>query len=173
MGRSYWFECPKCGYRTKVSGRADRGLSFCVQTILCRDCKELYDAVTRLKVQDESGGWGQLGGLYNAASAKAPAALAAPPAFSAVLNRLPLKGAKRFNLKPAVEVPTDARCGGSAFELFNKSRHWETCRNRSAFTWWVSNSNCGAVATDPSELVGIAEVMTGRAFLDHSSNCGI
>jgi hypothetical protein len=30
MGRSYWFECPKCGYRAKVSGRADRGLSFFV-----------------------------------------------------------------------------------------------------------------------------------------------
>ena len=63
MGRSYWFECPKCGYRAKVSGRADRGLSFFVQTILCRDCRELYDAVTRLRVPDESGGWGNFGGL--------------------------------------------------------------------------------------------------------------
>ena len=34
----------------KSSGRADRGLSFFVQTILCRDCRELYDAVTRLRV---------------------------------------------------------------------------------------------------------------------------
>ena len=109
MGRSYWFECPKCGYRTKVSGRADPGLSFCVQTVLCRDCKELYDAVTRLKVQDESGGWGRLGGLYNAAAAQAPAALAAPPAFSAVLNRLPLKGAKRFKwLRFKLQCPVSA-----------------------------------------------------------------
>ena len=60
MGRSYWFECPKCGYRAKVSGRADQGLTFFVQTILCCDCRELYDAVTRLKVPDEWGGWGTL-----------------------------------------------------------------------------------------------------------------
>ena len=63
MGRSYWFECPKCGYRARVSGRADQGLSFVVQTILCCDCRELYDAVTRLKVPDEWGGWGAFGGL--------------------------------------------------------------------------------------------------------------
>jgi hypothetical protein len=55
MGRSYWFECPKCGYRAKVSGRADRGLTLFVQTILCSDCRQLYDAVTRLRVAD--GGW--------------------------------------------------------------------------------------------------------------------
>lgn len=52
MGRSYWFECSKCGYRAKVSGRADRGLNCFVQTIVCRDCKELYDAVTRLRVPE-------------------------------------------------------------------------------------------------------------------------
>jgi transcription elongation factor Elf1 len=50
MGRSYWFECARCGYRAKVSGRVDRGFNFFVQTIVCRDCKELYDAVTRIKV---------------------------------------------------------------------------------------------------------------------------
>ena len=50
MGRSYWFECSRCGYRAKVSGRADRGLNFFVQTIVCRECKELYDAVIRLRV---------------------------------------------------------------------------------------------------------------------------
>ena len=55
MGRSYWFECVKCGYRAKVSGRADRGLNFFVQTILCRDCRELYDAITRVKIPDEFG----------------------------------------------------------------------------------------------------------------------
>jgi hypothetical protein len=71
MGRSYWFECPKCSYRAKVSGRADRGLSFFVQTILCRDCRELYDAVTRLKVPDELDGWGNAGGLRRAGFLKA------------------------------------------------------------------------------------------------------
>jgi hypothetical protein len=50
MGRSYWFECSKCGYRARVSGREDRGLNFFVQTVVCRDCKELYDAVIRLRI---------------------------------------------------------------------------------------------------------------------------
>ena len=52
MGRSYWFERSRCGYRAKVSGRADRGLHCVVQTILCRDCKELYDAVIRLRISE-------------------------------------------------------------------------------------------------------------------------
>jgi hypothetical protein len=52
MGRSYWFECSRCGYRAKVAGRTDRGLHCFVQTILCRDCKELYDAVIRLRIPE-------------------------------------------------------------------------------------------------------------------------
>ena len=100
MGRSYWFECPKCGYRAKVSGRADQGLSFVVQTILCSDCRELYDAVTRLKVADESSGWGALGGLTKGRSHRARPRLNSPPRFLAVLNRLPPAGAKRLRWVP-------------------------------------------------------------------------
>jgi len=100
MGRSYWFECPKCGYRAKVAGRADRGLSFAVQTILCSDCKELYDAVTRLKVPDEWGGLETSGGLRRTRLLKAHPRITNPPAFAAVLNRLPPKGPKRFKWLP-------------------------------------------------------------------------
>ncbi len=96
MGRSYWFECPKCGYRAKVSGRADEGIAFFVQTILCQECKELYDAVTRLKVAVESGGLGGLGGLRKARSAKARPSITTPPHFLSVLNRLLPAGAKRY-----------------------------------------------------------------------------
>jgi predicted RNA-binding Zn-ribbon protein involved in translation (DUF1610 family) len=96
MGRSYWFECPKCGYRAKASGRADRGLSFFVQTILCRDCKELHDAVTRLRVPDEPPGWGNFGGLRKTRFLKAYPRITAPPSFQATLNRLPQTGVKRF-----------------------------------------------------------------------------
>lgn len=98
MGRSYWFECARCGYRTKVSGRADRGLDFFVQTILCRECKELYDAVTRLRLAIESRAGPnrksaglRLGGLLS--QLRVPAV---PPTFLAVLNRLPITGATRF-----------------------------------------------------------------------------
>jgi len=53
MGRSYWFECSKCGYRAVVAGRADRSLNAFVQTIVCRDCRKLYDAVVRVRIADE------------------------------------------------------------------------------------------------------------------------
>ena len=96
MGRSYWFECSKCGYRTRVSGRADRGLYFFVQTILCRDCRELYDAVTRLKVPDELGGWGASGWLRKAKPLSTAAGPSSAPGFQTVLNRLPPTGLKRY-----------------------------------------------------------------------------
>ncbi|MDD1651143.1 MAG: hypothetical protein LUO80_12255 [Methylococcaceae bacterium] len=109
MGRSYWFECPKCGYRTKVSGRADRGLSFFVQTLLCRDCKELYDAVTRLKVPDEPGGLRTLAGLDRVKFMKPSPVIIAPPTFQAVLNRLPPKGVKRYKWLPVkLQCPVSA-----------------------------------------------------------------
>ncbi len=100
MGRSYWFECAKCGYRAKVSGRTDRGLGFSVQTILCRDCKELYDAVTRLRVPDEREGWRNVGGLRRLATLKPRPNLTAPPSFQAVLNRLPPMGMQQFKWLP-------------------------------------------------------------------------
>jgi hypothetical protein len=109
MGRTNWFECPKCGYRAKVSGRADQGLSFVVQTILCCDCRELYDAVTRLKAPDERGGWGTFGGFWKARFAKAHPRIATPPSFQAVLNRLPPTGAKRLKWLPfEIQCPVSA-----------------------------------------------------------------
>jgi hypothetical protein len=52
MGRSYLFECPKCSYQASVSGGADSGFEFSVQTTACRDCKTLFDSVVRLRVPD-------------------------------------------------------------------------------------------------------------------------
>ena len=106
MGRSYWFECLKCGYRAKVSGRADRGLNSFIQTILCRDCKELYDAITRLKVPDErkelelSTGWRRLKASNPSRS------WSTPPGFQSVVNRLPYRGVKRFRwLQFTIQCP--------------------------------------------------------------------
>jgi hypothetical protein len=50
MGRSFLFQCPRCHYRTVVVGGADRGFNCFVQTIVCRDCSALFDAVVRLRV---------------------------------------------------------------------------------------------------------------------------
>jgi hypothetical protein len=96
MGRSFWFECGKCGYRANVSGGPDRGLNVCVQTIFCRECRALYDAVTRLRVPVESGLQLAWTGLRRA---KSPAALRKwdiPPSLPTVLNLLPYQGVKHF-----------------------------------------------------------------------------
>jgi len=49
MGRTFQYECPQCQYRASVSGGADRGLNCSIQTILCRDCRRLFDVFTRLR----------------------------------------------------------------------------------------------------------------------------
>jgi len=49
VGKTYHFECPVCQYRAKLSGGADNGLHCEVQTMICRDCRELFDVFTRLR----------------------------------------------------------------------------------------------------------------------------
>jgi hypothetical protein len=95
MGRTYWFECSKCEYRAKVSGRAERGMNFFVQTIVCRDCRELYDAVTRLKVPDEPALRLRRPFGLPRTRPSAQQVLKNPPNFDAVLNRLPNTGVRR------------------------------------------------------------------------------
>jgi hypothetical protein len=89
MGRSYWFECTRCGYRARVSGRSDRGFHFSVQTVVCRDCRELFDAVTGFRVPQLAAWAG--GGLslwtmgFMARGARSGRT---PPTFHQALNRL-------------------------------------------------------------------------------------
>jgi hypothetical protein len=95
MGRSYLFECPKCGYKAKASGGADDGLDFSIQTIFCKDCKKLHDAVVRLKIPPEPrsrfAGFGRF---------RKPPQADAPP-FEVILNRLPVvaRGAQWVQFK--------------------------------------------------------------------------
>ena len=49
MGRTYHFECSHCHYRAKVSGGADSGVHCEVQTVVCRDCRELLDVFTKVR----------------------------------------------------------------------------------------------------------------------------
>ena len=49
MGRTYHFDCPLCRYQACVSGGADTGLNCAVQTIVCLDCRQLFDVFTRLR----------------------------------------------------------------------------------------------------------------------------
>ncbi len=91
MGRTYSFECPKCQYQATVAGGADEGLHFAVQTIRCRDCKLLYDAVTRARISESPVetplGTGQF---------KTSFVGKRPPTFQRMLNRLRLLGEQRL-----------------------------------------------------------------------------
>jgi hypothetical protein len=94
MGRSYAYECSKCGFQAIISGGADRGVMAWVQTIACRDCKKLYDALTRLKAPE--GAYANAGGSPGASKGKSRLSAVPPPAFPLVLNRLHPAGLKRF-----------------------------------------------------------------------------
>ena len=89
MGRTYSFECSKCGYRARVAGGADEGEHFAVQTIACTDCKALHDAVTRFKASSR-----QKGNPPQTA-----------PQYAVVLNRLPPRGTRQWlKFKPVCPV---------------------------------------------------------------------
>lgn len=49
MGKTFHFDCPHCHYQTRVSGGADEGVSCRVQTVVCLDCRELFDVFTRVR----------------------------------------------------------------------------------------------------------------------------
>ncbi len=49
MGSTFHFHCSQCQYHADVSGGADSGLNCDVQTIICRDCRELFDVFTRVR----------------------------------------------------------------------------------------------------------------------------
>jgi hypothetical protein len=49
MGRTFQFDCPQCQYRARVSGGADDGIHCAVQTMVCLDCRELFDGCTQVR----------------------------------------------------------------------------------------------------------------------------
>ncbi len=49
VGKTYQFECLLCHYRAKICGGADSGIHCEVQTVMCRDCRELMDVFTKVR----------------------------------------------------------------------------------------------------------------------------
>lgn len=105
MGRTYLYECVRCGYRAKAAGKEDRGQEFFVQSIVCTDCKEVYDAVVRVKMPQAlrssisippgiAARRGRRAGTARVATRNAAGRSA--PKFEAMINRLPLLGAQRY-----------------------------------------------------------------------------
>lgn len=102
MGRSYLFECPKCTYKTTVSGGVDHGQDCTVQTIACRDCRKLFDAIIRLRVLSSTKSSKLQGENFPTT----------PPPFEEVVSRLPLpksRGFRWFDFKPQCPVSKSHR----------------------------------------------------------------
>ena len=49
VGKTYIFECPLCQYQAKISGGADAGLHCEIQTVSCRDCRQLFDVYLKVR----------------------------------------------------------------------------------------------------------------------------
>ncbi len=50
MGARILLNVRNVGYKATVSGGADTGFEFSVQTTACRDCRSLFDAAVRLRL---------------------------------------------------------------------------------------------------------------------------
>jgi hypothetical protein len=48
----YDFECPLCHYSACVSGGADEGINCATHTIVCRNCRRLFEVITRIRMRD-------------------------------------------------------------------------------------------------------------------------
>lgn len=128
MGRSYWFECSKCGYRATVSGRTDRGHDFAVQTVACRECKKLFDVVVRLRVPDEpppfAAGLKPLSLRRRPGLSRVPSK---PPGFQAALNRLPVAANRSHWVSFRPQCPVS---GLHRIDLWNEGGRCPRCSVR-------------------------------------------
>jgi len=98
MGRSYLFECSKCSYQSRVSGGVDSGLDCRVQTASCHDCRNLFDAVIRLRVPDI-----KIPAQFHRLRTRMTQEPSPP--FDAAINRLPPSGAKLKWLTFKIQCP--------------------------------------------------------------------
>jgi len=111
MARSYLYECSRCGYQAKVSGRADQGVDLLVQTILCRDCREILDAVTHLRLPSailNSCAWKSKPPIQPSSSLEFLPNR--PPPFLTALARLPARDISRHRwVEFPLQCPNSAR----------------------------------------------------------------
>ncbi|MGC3958465.1 MAG: hypothetical protein QM813_11150 [Verrucomicrobiota bacterium] len=108
MGRTYLFECPRCNYRATVAGGIESGPHLTVQTIHCLDCRELFDAVTALKVPAASTLTAARWKLKPTPFAPSPSN-EKPPTFATALNHLVIGSGNYFRW-----VRYKPTCPGSA-----------------------------------------------------------
>ena len=113
MGRSFLFECPRCGYRARVAGGLSDGAWFVVQTVKCGDCKELHDTVVEMKFPvPPLGEANPHPGSKSSLPLRRLMGLKNPPTFQVAVNRLPPAGAKSYcwiKFAPACPVAPNHR----------------------------------------------------------------
>ena len=108
MGKTYLFECGLCHYRVKISGGTDAGVDCDVQTVVCRDCRELFDVYTRVRRQSSPVG------KFRALNPEIPpAALTGSPArkkdWQKLLPMCPMEG--KLRVEPWRDPGRCPRCG--------------------------------------------------------------
>jgi len=121
MGKSYWFECSRCDYRARVSGGSDRGLDFFVQTILCQDCRQLYDAVTRIRWSDPGGAENRLLNHWRSLNRTSKLPRQAPT-FQGALTRLRVNSVSKSRW-----LQFSLRCPESSSHRFQPWNHPDKC----------------------------------------------
>jgi DNA-directed RNA polymerase subunit RPC12/RpoP len=98
MGKSYLFECEKCGYRVIAAGGLSEGNDLKVQTIHCRDCRSLQDCVVALRTNAPPNLWQKFTWIREEVR----------PDLKTALNRLPLSPLqKRHWIEFAPACPVD------------------------------------------------------------------
>jgi hypothetical protein len=50
MGRAYRYHCERCGYKADVCGADVEASGFQMTTIHCKDCRCLYDVLSRIEL---------------------------------------------------------------------------------------------------------------------------
>ena len=64
VGKTYLFECPQCQYRAHISGGADGGLHCEIQTVVCHECRQLYDVFKRQRRRADARDVVRFSGFY-------------------------------------------------------------------------------------------------------------
>ena len=122
MGKTYLFECGLCHYRVKVSGGMDAGVDCELQTVACRDCKELFDVYTKVRRLSSP-----VGKFKTVNPEIPPAALAGSPARKKDWEQKPLACPRqgKHRVEPWREPGRCPRCGnfleknGMAFRVWD------------------------------------------------------
>ena len=126
MGKTYLYECGLCHYSVRVSGGSAAGVNCETQTVLCRDCRELFDVFRKVRRQSSPVG------KFRAMNPEIPpAGLAGSPAKERSWEKPELACPMEYDkkIKHRVEVWNDPgrcpRCGnymeknGMAFRLWD------------------------------------------------------